>query len=310
MINAKAPGKLFISGEYAVLEGAPAIACAVDRYVRVRLHGSKTQERKEAARWREAATGLLFARGGKETLQAAGLEIDSGALYASDGAKYGLGSSAAVAAGVTAAFLAARGSLPDKVEQLRLAIVLHRSLQGPGGSGVDVAASLYGGVIAVAGDQVERLVWPVGLLCSVIWSGRSADTGRAVRRYREALKGGARRVQLAVERLKAEARSAQQAWRRGPDDALEALAQYAEAWQELDRAAGLGVYSAPHRKLLELSRAAGCVYKPSGAGGGDCGLALSRDPQALARMRRMAAAEGYETLDMEMAAKGASVAIA
>src|SRR6185295_6471595 len=34
---ARAPGKLFLLGEYAVLDGAPAIVAAVDRFIEVRL---------------------------------------------------------------------------------------------------------------------------------------------------------------------------------------------------------------------------------------------------------------------------------
>ena len=39
MIVATAPGKLFLTGEWAVLRGAPAIVVAVDRTVRVTLDG-------------------------------------------------------------------------------------------------------------------------------------------------------------------------------------------------------------------------------------------------------------------------------
>ena len=34
---ARAPGKLFLSGEYVVLMGAPAVLAAVDRYAEVRV---------------------------------------------------------------------------------------------------------------------------------------------------------------------------------------------------------------------------------------------------------------------------------
>ena len=296
-----------MSGEYAVLEGAPAIACAVGRRVRVRLQRSAAGEAEEAARWREAAEGLILAPASGGSAPEGGLEIDSRALYAADGAKYGLGSSAAVAAAVTGALLAVRGSLPEIGEQLRLATALHRARQGSGGSGVDVAASLYGGVVAQAGGRVERLDWPPGLACTVIWSGRCADTGRAVDRYRAALRGGSRRLRAPLERLKAEAGLVRQAWQDGARAALAALERFAAAWQALDRAAELGIYSAAHCELRDLARASGCLYKPSGAGGGDCGLALARDPQPLERMRRAAVKKGYETLDMALAAPGMNV---
>ena len=307
MIEASAPGKLFVSGEYAVLEGAPAIACAAGRRVRVRLQRRAAGETEEAARWREAAEELIRAPASGGKAPRVGLEINSRALYAADGAKYGLGSSAAVAAAVTGALLAARGPLPDIGEQLRLATALHRARQGSGGSGVDVAASLYGGVVAQAGGRVQRLDWPAGLACAVIWTGRCADTGRAVDRYRTTLQGGSRRLRAAVERLKAEAGAVRQAWPAGTPAALDALERFAAAWQALDAAAELGIYGAAHRELHDLARASGCLYKPSGAGGGDCGLALARYPQPLERMRKAAAKKGYETLDMDLAVTGMSV---
>ena len=307
MIHARAPGKLFVSGEYAVLSGAPAIACAVSRYVRVRVLDGGAQEAEEAARWREAGEDLILGGSASGAAPRRRLEIDSQALYAIDGAKYGLGSSAAVAAAVTGALLASRGSLPAISEQLRVATALHRARQGVGGSGVDVAASLYGGVVAVTAGRVERLDWPRGLVCAVLSSGRPAHTGSAVERFRAAMKGGSRELRGALNRLEAEAETVKRAWRSGARAALKALERYAAAWQALDRAGELGVYSAPHRELLGLARASDCFYKPSGAGGGDCGLALARDRASIDSMRRSAAAKGYQSLHMHLAAQGMSV---
>ena len=51
--------------------------------------------------------------------------------------------------------------------------------------------------------------------------------------------------------------------------------------RELDAAAGIGIWSACHEKLNSVARKAGVSYKPSGAGGGDFGLAFSRDAARL-----------------------------
>lgn len=302
--HAQVPGKLFLSGEYAVLRGAPAIACAVDRYVDVRFLADGGAEEPESADWRESARRVLRRHGFDAGPAERPLQIDSRALYTDEGVKLGLGSSAAVAVGITALLLASIGPLPGLAAQSRIATDLHRARQGPGGSGVDVAASLRGGVIAVAGERVDQLRWPDGLLCAVFWTGRDAATGEAIARFRTALDGGAL---TAADELSLAAAEVRRAWTRGAGAALDALQHYATAWRELDRVAGIGIYSRPHRRLERMALAADCVYKPSGAGGGDCGVAFSADPARLDSLRESARRGGYTPLNLDLGVAGSRV---
>ena len=302
--QARVPGKLFLSGEYAVLRGAPAIACAVDRYVDVRFLNDSGAEEAEAARWRESARQVFRRHGFDADSADSPLRIDSRALYTDDGVKIGLGSSAAVAVGISTLLLASNGPLPGVAMQQRIATELHRARQGSLGSGVDVAASLRGGVIAVEGDRVARLRWPDGLHCAVFWTGRDAETGAAIARFRKALAGEGR---AAADKLSLASAKVRQAWNRGVEATLAALREYAAAWRELDGSAGIGIYSRPHRRLDRMARAADCVYKPSGAGGGDCGLAFAADPASLEALGDSARRRGYTRLELGLGVAGCRV---
>lgn len=303
-IEAGAPGKLFLSGEYAVLEGAPALACAVSRKVTAHFLPGGAGEAPEAAVWRRAAHRILRRQGLDPTPAGEALQIDSRALYTADGIKLGLGSSAAVAVAVSGLLLAAQDESASDPRAQRIAGELHRAVRGPGGSGVDVAASFHGGVIAVVQDRVEHLQWPEGLHCRVIFTGRDADTGSAVARFQRALRGGARGD---AQSLCVAAKAVRRAWNRDVPTLLARLAGYSTCWRKLDRSAGLGVFSREHRRLRELSREAGCVYKPSGAGGGDCGLAFSHAADRLESLVREAGEQGFEPLAVDLGVRGLQI---
>ena len=145
-MKASAPGKIVISGAYAVLEGAPAIASAVDRFVVADTAGVAARPTPE----------VLAALGG-----APAPAFDASALFSGD-KKLGLGASAAIlVASLAARAVAERGPLSD----LELATAVfpnalraHALAQG-GGSGVDVAAAAFGGTIVFrrGGERPEAL---------------------------------------------------------------------------------------------------------------------------------------------------------
>ena len=282
------------------------MACAVGRHVQASFLTGDTAEDSEAARWRLAARKILLRHGLDPAPAGRALEIDSRALYSAGGVKLGFGSSAAVAVAITGLLLAAqdRDRQRGAAERLLIADELHRALQGPGGSGVDVTASLYGGVIAVEGDRVESLHWPNGLYCEVIFTGRDADTAAAIGRFHEAMCGNG---EAAVKELCIAASAARHAWNQGPEAILAAVQEYAAAWRDLDRCAGLGVFSCEHRRLENLARADGCVYKPSGSGGGDCGLAFSTDRERRDALRESAREAGFLPLSVDLGVEGLRV---
>ena len=88
---------------------------------------------------------------------------------------------------------------------------------------------------------------------------------------------------------------------RGQSKATTAIAA---ALQMLGEASGADILSEPHRRLRELAGRRDVVYKPCGAGGGDIGIGMSRDPDALAEFRADLCAENFQSLSLSMDRKG------
>lgn len=183
MITVKAPGKLYIAGEYAVVEsGFPAILVAVDQFVTVTIEKSETvgsiiskQYQENSIHWfREGKklvvdnrdnpfhyilsgirlTEKVALERGKE-LQVFDLNINS-ELDSPSGKKFGLGSSAAVTVATIKAVSEFYQLHLSKMELYKLAAIAHLDVQGNGSLG-DIAASVYGGWIAYRSFNKEWL---------------------------------------------------------------------------------------------------------------------------------------------------------
>src|SRR5262249_40941013 len=113
---------------------------------------------------------------------------DTTSFNDASGKKLGVGSSAAVAI-VAAALITGRGD----ESALEIAIDAHREASGGEGSGIDVAASYYGGVIA-ARRQPSAVVPLASRLRSlklhVLYTGESASTPDLITRCRASSKWG------------------------------------------------------------------------------------------------------------------------
>ncbi|MCX8736276.1 phosphomevalonate kinase [Lactobacillus sp. B4026] len=175
MITEQAPGKLYIAGEYAVLEqDCPAILVAVNQFIRVSITKTKSstglihskQYSQDSIHWvRHGAEMVIdnrdnpfeyilaaisfterFCLEKHIEMQVYDLYINSD-LDSADGKKYGLGSSAAVTVATVKAILRFY-NVPFSNELVyKLSAISHYSVQGNGSAG-DIAASVYGGWLA------------------------------------------------------------------------------------------------------------------------------------------------------------------
>jgi phosphomevalonate kinase len=265
-MNVRAPGKAFLSGEYAVLHGAPAVVVAVNRHVRARLAAGPAPELspflRELLRRRPAPP---------DTYPVA----DSSALDAPDGGKLGLGASAAVTvAAAGALFAREERPLHDpqvRAEMVRLCVASHRAAQGGRGSGGDVAASVCGGVIRVVlhGAEVEvtPAAVPDGFALKIFRLGASVSTPEMLRRV-ETLAASERVRHAAL--MEALVRAAEDFGR----DPIESLRAQLRRLAALGVAAGVEMVPRAGWALAAAAEAVGGAAKPSGAGGGDLAVAL------------------------------------
>ena len=280
---ASAPGKLIVTGEYAVLEGAPAIVIAVDRRATAQRNATP---RGSSPFLLAVADEIAARRGAADPAAHAALEIsvDSTAFYHRI-TKLGLGSSAAVTVAATALAL---GTV-DREEVLAVALAAHARAQGPRGargSGADVAASVHGGTIVFtrpasddgAPAQVERLRWPAQVTILPFFTGTAADTVQLVTRVHAARDANRTAVEAALTAIADASRAACAALTAPADIApvalIGALALAANAMDRLAIATGIGLVP----ECVTAARAAlarlGGTAKTTGAGGGDVGLAV------------------------------------
>ena len=245
-----APGKLVLTGAYAVLEGAPAIVVAVDRYAVVDL--------------------------------AAPDDIDVRALHDQDGRKLGLGSSAASMVASQGARAVVRGEdLADPLVRAHLfrGVREAHAHEQRGGSGVDVAAAVHGGVLRYVTDGNEATLraveLPPGLVLRAFWSGASARTSELRARV-DAL---CDRSPLALARLRLLATTAASAVdTRDTGAFVRAARDYGHALDALGQAADAPIVPPAFAELATLAEPHDAAFLPSGAGGGDVAVWLALAP--------------------------------
>lgn len=282
-----APGNVLLLGEYAVTEpDAPGIALGVLPEVRATCDADRPPRivgrmGAQSFTWSPAASdsALLSALVRECGAPAGTIEVDSSAFSGPHG-KLGLGSSAAVAATVAALLLhrdhPCAGDLEaDRRRVFRAALTAHRSAQGGRGSGYDVAASVWGGVVRFTGGHLPtvRRHRPAALpaLCLVAGTTPLATPG-AVARYDE----WRRREPAQADDFRRRSRDLVEQFAAATDGAqcCAAIRTGGELLGWLGVRIGVAVEPPDLHARLQRLRAAGWAAKPVGAGG-ELGIAAA-----------------------------------
>ncbi len=355
-VAARAPGKLVLAGEFAVLEpGHPGIVAAVSRHVTAELswgeavleaQGRTCAWARDAGAVRAAVPDQPFPLMAQAIsvafafLEAQGVRIGSftlrlvSTMHDETGAKLGLGSSAATAVAVSAAVLAAFGKSVDRPTLFKLSMIAHRLALGPG-SGIDVAASVFGGQLrytGVAQGWLQRLLsrgglaatgelatraWPgltfeplpePPLALRVGWTGEPSSTGDQLRRLRRRRRFHPQAYGWFLAESDAEVATFVHALRSADAKTLlEAVQGLRQALWRLSSELAVPIETVRLSELADLAESLGGAGKSSGAGGGDCGIAFVPD-EAGDQLERLWRERGIRPLDLQAGADGVLVA--
>ena len=368
MISQSAPGKLYIAGEYAVVEpGHQAVLVTVDRFITVRItqaedggsadptgHISSTLYEAQSLTWyRRPEDGVVMVdkqfddyvvsaiRMVEQMVREAGgplryFDLDvSSELDDGCGRKLGLGSSSAVTVATVRAVARFYGLVLDDMAVYKLALLATDAVQ-PIGSGGDIAASSFTGWVAytspdrawlhqVSGapgtgnspggsaglSELVRMDWPLlsirrlpapGLRLSVGWTGSPASTPRLVADVQAHTRGAQDAAYTAFLRESEACLSALTLALR-EDDGGEIGLRIQEGRRllsGLSRTSGITIETPQLRRLVEIAQEHGAVAKSSGAGGGDCGIALCPPGTDVAAMHAAWESAGIQPLDLRV----------
>ncbi len=315
----EACGKVFLAGEYAVLEpGRSALVAGIDR----KLH-ARVDRGVQGLRLVHGPSGLVWdggspppelrfaARAAELAVRFCDLVPDARVVFEDEfslgGHKLGLGGSAAASVLAVRAVCAAAGTAISADEVVALAFAAHWSEQGGEGSGADVAAAACGGVLEVRSEvgwrtpeevmalparalaaakplRIARVPVSGSLRLLLAYAGSPGDTRalvRAVRAFARGDRAGWTRRASAIS--EAERKLCEALALGDQDSALEAVRQGAAAMAALGAAANVPIVTPELARACALASSAGAAAKPSGAGGGDCAVVLAFGDDALDR---------------------------
>ncbi len=286
-----APGKVFLVGEYAVLEGGTAVLAAVSRHAVAQYVNGADAESEVVE---QAMSHALREIGEAASAIPPGAVLVDSDDFSQGKTKLGLGSSAATAVAAVAAMFETAGQSIEGQQDLifRVADAAHRAAQGGVGSGADVAAAVYGGFLKFSRSSdgkasIAPLPMPNNLHLVVFWTEKPASTRSYVQAVQNYARVAPSSYKMLVGALRTTADRFVSELQAGRSTAAVAAAgRYGRQMADLGKAVGIPIFTEAFERAAALAREVGGEAKPSGAGGGDIGVALFATPEAASLFAR------------------------
>ncbi|MBN2685889.1 MAG: hypothetical protein JXR40_11470 [Pontiellaceae bacterium] len=279
-IAATAPGSLMLLGEHAVLHGHPALVCAIDRFITVRLtprEDNLLTIDSVLGQYEAPLDALVDHASFRFVLQAirqnsavlpGGFDLAIETEFSSD---IGFGSSAAVTVATHAALACFCGRPFDRETLFAAALETVHAVQGRG-SGADLAAAVFGGVVSYTTKPFFDPV-SLSLPLTAVYCGYKTPTPEVIRRVEALHAADPQKVEQIYDEI---GRSAPRAVACLRARDFEGFGAVLNRNQELMDA--MGVNTPELAEIVAVLQQADGVYgaKISGSGMGDCAVGIGR----------------------------------
>jgi len=329
--EAKAPGKLYIAGEYAVVEpGHPSILITVDRFITASIketdnigsvlsknylenpinwfrteHGEIVlNQEKHPFSYIEAAilTTEKYALEQNAELKFFDLEINS--HLDEMGMKIGLGSSAAVTVATIKGLLQFYDLPYSSLLVYKLATLAHLTVKSNGSFGDLAAASFTGWIAYSSFDRdwviakkeqlstseliqldwpylyIERLNQPKNLKLLIGWTGSPASTTHLVNKVKQSKTSDQLTYkEFLIESKKCVSQLIKSFKQKNLELISAMITRNRFLLTQMGESSGVTIESSALKALCDIAEQNGAVAKSSGAGGGDCGIAILTDTE-------------------------------
>lgn len=272
IIKASAPGSLMLLGEHAVLHGRRALVCAIDQRMSVsrtlldepilKIDSALGQYESPLDQLEDHPDFRFVLDAVKQYPPGQGIGLKITSDFPSD---IGFGSSAAVTLATHAALA---GNAKNKLDLFRRALATVHRVQGRG-SGADVAASVFGGVVAYRADPQEISPMCEEFPLTAVYSGAKMKTADVIRHLEEKRALNAGYFEKIFDRMDA--------------SVGEVIADFTSLGKQLmlnqKLMEEMGLCNAALAEIIGIFQTLEIPAKISGSGLGDCAIGLGKVPK-------------------------------